>query len=159
MVSLCLVSFLSFGRFQFLLIFTFGFVFSCDNSYLAEDTRIKCRGDDGVANYDMCCKTTVRRRRSGPEDFYCFNDKGSPEANDYYCIALADNPPYIYGLEMERERRKREMELKNQVPTSLRAKSSSPKSDDIPLVVLLFLMLIASLLILFVYKNIVRSYL
>ena len=34
--------------------------FSCDKSYLAEDTTVECRTQHNVNNYHMCCKTTTK---------------------------------------------------------------------------------------------------
>lgn len=74
------------------------FFFSCDDSYLAEDTTVQCRTPENVNNGHHCCKTTTRKGKARPQDFYCFLEKGSPEANYAYCLGLADNPPPILSL-------------------------------------------------------------
>ena len=74
------------------------FFFSCDDSYLAEDTTVQCRTPENVNNGHHCCKTTTRKGKARPQDFYCFLEKGSPEANYAYCLGLADTPPFIHGL-------------------------------------------------------------
>ena len=60
---------------------------------------MKCRTEDNVNNGHYCCKTTTRRGKARPQDFYCFLEKGSPQANHWYCLGLADMPPHIHGLE------------------------------------------------------------
>ena len=71
----------------------------CDNSVLAENTSLKCLGNNGEMNYDHCCKNTVRQHTSGPQDFFCFLEQGSPEGNWAFCLGLADYPPRMPGEE------------------------------------------------------------
>ena len=75
----------------------------CDNSVRADNTSIKCLGDHGEVNYDMCCKSTTRIGTQDSHDFYCFRDRGSPEGNIAYCLAVADNPPLIEEAKANRK--------------------------------------------------------
>lgn len=78
----------------------------CDNSVRADNTSIKCLGDHGEVNYDMCCKSTTRIGTQDSHDFYCFRDTGSPEGNIAYCLAVADNPPLIEEAKANHKNRK-----------------------------------------------------
>jgi len=122
----------------------------CDNSYLAENTTVKCLGEYGEIHYDMCCKTTTRTNKQRPQDFYCFLDRGSAEGNYAYCLGLADNPPDILALQP-----------KNivQVSTMLRAQSNQNNSESTTSRMKdLTLVLFFSFLCLFFYKKLVARY-
>lgn len=131
---------------------------SCDDSFLAEDTTVPCRTEDNVNNGHHCCKTTTRKGKARPKDFYCFLDRGSPEANWFACLAMADNPPKILGVQPAPRSQPATDNQPTQAPTSLRAgqqsdeeMTSRPKD--------LFFALLASLLCLFLFKKLAGNYL
>ena len=102
----------------------------------------------------MCCKTTIRKDKQRPQDFYCFLDKGSPEGNDAYCLGLADNPPEILGLKPAKVN-----QLDNQASPMLRAQARQQNSESTTYrIAVLLLMLIFSVLFLFLYKKMLAHY-
>jgi len=126
----------------------------CEDSYLAENTFVKCLGDHGVFNYDMCCKTTTIIGQQRPQDFYCFVDKGSPEGNYAYCLGLADDPPEILGLKSTDDN-----QLDSQASPMLRASVRQQKSESTThRMFVLFGVLLVSLLFLYVYKIMLARY-
>jgi hypothetical protein len=116
----------------------------CWDSYLAEDTSESCQYHNNRKEYDniQCCKTTPRRR-ADPEDFYCFISKGHAKANYAYCMALADNPPHIYGLE-----------TRKYIPSFLRGKEREINMQDMGEVITWMVLL--SITFLLVFKKIVN---
>ena len=102
----------------------------------------------------MCCKTTTRKDKQRPRDFYCFLDKGSPEGNDAYCLGLADNPPEILGLKPAKVN-----QLDNQASPMLRAQARQQNSENMTSRMnVLMLGLIVSVLCLFLYKKMLARY-
>ena len=130
------------------------FFISCGDSFLAENTTVKCLGQCGEINYDMCCKTTTRKNKQRPRDFYCFIDKGSPEGNYWYCLGLADIPPEILGLKPANDK-----QLDIQASPLLRAQARRQNSESTTYrIAVLLLMLIFSVLFLFLYKKMLAHY-
>ena len=127
------------------------FLVSCDNSFLAEDTRVRCRTDDNTINGHHCCKTTFRKGKARPQDFYCFLDRGTPLGNEWYCQGLADTPPVLLGLQPESP--------PTQAPTLLRAgQQSEEEITSMSWLKDLSSALIASLLCLYLFKNLAGTY-
>lgn len=137
---------------------------SCDNSYFAHDTTKPCFGENGERDFDMCCKTALPKNRNGPEDFYCFYDKGSIEGNDAYCIQLADNPPVIFALEPGY---KKKSQSNAELPPKSTLRSLSPEQHakgneahtNAWRIIVLFLMLITGVISLFMYKEAIKRHL
>jgi len=126
----------------------------CDDSYLAENTTVKCLGAHAVINYDMCCKTTSRKGTSRPQDFYCFLDKGSPEGNFAYCLGIADNPPDIMAW-----KRTNNDQIDAQASRFLRAKIRQRNTESTTFrFAVLFLMLYFGVVSLYLFKKMVGQY-
>ena len=120
---------------------------SCDNSYLAENTAVRCRTEDNVIHGDMCCKTTIRKGMDRPQDYFCFTDKGSPEGNLAYCLGLGDNPPEIIALQPVPEPPK----------PSLRARAGQALHYEAPGTLAILSILLASILCFYWYKKAIRN--
>ncbi|KAL9181785.1 hypothetical protein ACHAXT_012128, partial [Thalassiosira profunda] len=120
---------------------------SCDNSYLAEDTTVKCRTDDNVVRGHMCCKTTIRKGMDRPQDYFCFMDKGSPEGNLAFCLGLGDNPPEILALQPVPEPPK----------PSLRGRAGQALHYEAPGALAMLSILLASILCFYWYKKAIRN--
>ena len=111
---------------------------------------MRCRTEDNVNNGHHCCKTTTRKGKARPHDFYCFLDKGSPLGNNWYCLGLADNLPEIKPAT--------DPQLNEPISRSLRAESTQPNVESTASrLQVLALVLLASLLTLILYKRVVRK--
>ncbi|KAL9186976.1 hypothetical protein ACHAXT_010696 [Thalassiosira profunda] len=119
----------------------------CDNSYLAENTTVKCRTEDNVIHGDMCCKTTIRKGMDRPQDYFCFMDKGSPEGNLAYCLGMGDNPPEILALQPVPEPPK----------PSLRARAGQSLHYEAPGTLAMLSILLASIICFYWYKRAIRN--
>lgn len=120
----------------------------CDNSFLAENTTVKCLGKYGEMNYDMCCKTTTRKDKQRRHDFYCFIDKGSSRGNNAYCLGLADNPPEILWS-------KRKRKPKRKKPPKLIRGSRRNRNHDNKMMVLMLIGM-ASSICLILWRRLMR---
>ena len=97
-----------------------------------------------------CCKTTIRKGKARPQDFYCFLDKGSPLGNHWYCLGLADMPPEIKTAT--------DPQSNNQASRLLRAEATQLNVESTASrMKVLSLVLLASILILILYKRVVRK--
>ena len=133
-----------------LLLFPLHCTSSCDKSYLAEDTRVKCFDKHGGRfHYDLCCKTTVKDGTQRPKDFYCFVDKGSPEGNYAYCLGLADNPPRILGGRRRKQRKKE--------PPFLRSTRARREKNTDNIAVVLMVMGVICLFILTIWRKVMED--
>jgi len=97
-----------------------------------------------------CCKTTTRKGKARPQDFYCFLDKGSPLGNYWYCLGLADDPPEIKPAT--------DSQSDEPISRSLRAEATQPNVESTASrMKVLSLLLLASLLTLILYKRVVNK--